>query len=51
MRKGKKHGREDILRVKLKNFPGGPVVKNPSASAEDMGLIPGRGRFDMPRGN
>ena len=25
-------------------FPGGPVVKNPPASAGDMGLIPGWGR-------
>ena len=25
-------------------FPGGPVVKNPSPSAEGMGLIPGSGR-------
>ena len=25
-------------------FPGGPVVKNPPASAGDLGLIPGLGR-------
>ena len=25
-------------------FPGGSVVKNPSANEEDMGLIPGSGR-------
>jgi len=25
------------------NFPGGPVVKNPSCSAGDVGLIGGRG--------
>ena len=25
-------------------FPSGTVVNNPSASAEDMGLIPGSGR-------
>ena len=25
-------------------FPGGSVVKNPPASAEDTGLIPGSGR-------
>ena len=25
-------------------FPGGPVVKNPPANAEDMGLISGSGR-------
>ena len=23
-------------------FPGGPVVKNPAANAEDLGLIPGQ---------
>ena len=31
------------LRFKL-GFPGGSVVKNLPASAEDMGLIPGSGR-------
>ena len=28
-------------------FPGGPVVKNPPANAEDMGLSHGVGRFHM----
>ena len=28
----------------LKGFPGGPVVKTPSASAGDAGVIPGVGR-------
>ena len=32
----------------MPDFPGGPVVKNPSANAGDMGLIPGPGRFHMP---
>ena len=32
-------------------FPGGLVVKNPLASAEDMGSIPGPGRSHMPRNN
>ena len=32
-------------------FPGGPVVKNPPASAEDMGSIPGPGGSPMPQGN
>ena len=31
------------------DFPGGPVGKNPPASAEDMGSIPGPGRSPMPR--
>ena len=26
------------------DFPGGPVVKSPSATTEDMGSIPGPGR-------
>ena len=30
-------------------FPGGSVIKNPSANAEDTGLIPGPGRFHMLR--
>ena len=32
-------------------FPGGPVVKNPSANARDAGSIPGPGRFHMPQAN
>ena len=28
----------------MRGFPGGSVVKNPSANAEDEGLIPGSGR-------
>ena len=35
---------------KLKDFPGGPVVKNPPASAGDMGSIPELRRFHRPRG-
>ena len=33
------------------DFPGDPVVQNPSAIAGDTSLIPGPGRFHMPRGN
>ena len=33
------------------DFPGGPVVKNPPANAEDTGFIPGPGRFHVPPGN
>ena len=33
------------------DFPGGPVVKNPPASAGDTGSIPGLGRSHVPRGN
>ena len=34
-----------------RDFPGGPVVKNPPANAGDAGSIPGPGRSHMPRGN
>ena len=30
-------------------LPGGSVVKNPSATAGEMGLIPGTGGSHMPR--
>ena len=33
------------------DFPHGPMVKNPSANAGDMGLIPGPGRSHMPWSN
>ena len=29
------------------DFPGGPVVKNPPASARDVGSIPGPGRVHV----
>ena len=32
-------------------FPGGPVVRNPSANAGDTCLIPDPRRFHTPRGN
>ena len=35
----------------LWDLPGGPVVENPPANAEDMGLISGQGRGHKPRGN
>ena len=34
-----------IKRFRCGDFPGGAVVKNPHASAGDIGLIPGPGRF------
>ena len=34
-----------------RDFPGGPVVKNPPYNAGDAGSIPGRGRSHMLRGN
>ena len=33
------------------DFPGGAVVKNLPANAQDMGLSPGPGRSHMPRSN
>ena len=33
------------------DFPGGAVVKNPPANAEDTGSSPGPGRSYMPRSN
>ena len=43
------------LKKKKKNtwfyFPDGPVVRNPPANGGDTSLIPGLGRFHMPRGN
>ena len=33
------------------DFPGNPVVKNPRATARDMGSIPGLGRSHMPQSN
>ena len=32
-------------------FPGGPVIKNSSVNAGDIGSIPGLGRFHMPGDN
>ena len=36
-----------VLRILASDSPGGPVDKNPAASAGDMGLIPLPGRFHM----
>ena len=33
------------------DFPGGPVVRSLPASAEDVGLSTGLGRFHMPGSN
>ena len=37
--------------IKSKGFPSGSVVKNPPASAEDIGSIPDPGRSHTPRSN
>lgn len=45
---GRDEGRTEILR----DFPRGPVVKNPPSNARDVDSIPGwKLRFPMPRGN
>ena len=36
---------------KLRDFPGGPVVKNLPANVGDTGSNPGPGRFHMSQGN
>ena len=38
-------------KIQLRGFPGGSVVKNPPANAEDTGLIPGPGRSHVPSNN
>ena len=40
-----------IKKHKNLDFPGGAVVKNPSANAGDMGPSPGPGRPHMPWSN
>ena len=43
---------DNVTFLKTKeDFPGGAVVKNPPANAEDMGPSPGRGRSHMPQSN
>ena len=36
---------------RTEDFPGGPVIKNSSVNAGNIGLIPGLGRFHMPWDN
>ena len=40
-----------VLKITHEGFPGGTVVKNPPANAEDTGSSPGPGRSHMPRSN
>ena len=42
---------ETVKNQIMRDFPGGPVVKNPPANAGDTGSIPGPGRFHMPLSN
>ena len=36
-----------LKRIKVSDFPGGPVFKNPPANTGDMGSIPGQGELHM----
>ena len=40
-----------VVKSKMRDLPGGPVVKNLPANARDMGSIPGQGRFHMSQSN
>lgn len=40
-----------LLKTNCKDFPNGPVIKNPPANAEDTDSIPGWGGFHMPQSN
>ena len=42
---------ERLSKSNIEDFPGGPLVKNPPANGEDMGLIPGPARFHMLQGD
>ena len=43
--------KQNFLKIKIKDFPGGPVGKYPPANAGDMGSIPDPRIFHMPWGN
>jgi len=47
----KKKVRKTLAECVSQDFPGGPVVKNLLANAEDMGSIPGPARSYMMWGN
>ena len=40
---GKPNGKMNSSKASLRDFPDGPVVKNPPCSERDVGLIPGWG--------
>ena len=42
---------QEHSKTEERGFPGGAVVKNPSADAGDMGSSPGPGRSHMTRSN
>ena len=48
-----RHNQKILLKLnELRDFPGGPVVKNLLCNPEDIGSIPGQGtKIDMPQSN
>ncbi len=49
---GAQYQKNNQLNEKMaKDMPGGPLVKNPTANAGDMSLIPPLRRFHVARGN
>ena len=40
-----------LIKMMVSDFPAGPVDKNLSANAGDMGLIPSQGTFHVQRSN
>ena len=42
---------KEFLKIVVKGFPGGTVVKNPLANAGHTGSSPGPGRSHMPQSN
>ena len=40
-----------VVQSKMRDLPGGPVVRNLPANARHMGSIPGQGRFHMAQSN
>ena len=47
----KGHSNHRSIKILLVGFPGGTVVKNPSANAGDTGSSPDPGRSHMPWSN
>ena len=43
--------RSVFQKSKMRDFPGGPVVKNPPSTAGNMGSIPASGRSHTPWGS
>ena len=46
-----KFERRIAVNHRVRDFPGGAVVKNPPANVGDTGSSPGPGRSHMPRSN